>query len=105
MIHNERDVMKMSVAQLNKLTPAQKKARAKRLEYNRRYDAMKSAHKIAKAIAPKIKKAANKAYKDYVKSSDVEANALDRLETLIRELRDVTTKRNSIVEEIKTIKL
>ena len=82
-------------AQLAKLSPAERRARAQRLEYNRKYDAAKKRDKV------KAKTSVKKAVK--IVTRNAPATSLTQLEVLFVELKDTRAKAASITQEIRSL--
>jgi hypothetical protein len=85
---------RMSDAQLKKLTPAERKAREKRLAYGRKYDASKRDGKSVKR-APAAKKS--------VASVASDARVSAKLKALVAELESVEERAAELIKQIREI--
>lgn len=86
---------RLTKEQIAKLTPAERKKRAERLAYNKRYDAAKKKQGVEKRVY-------NAKY-DARKSAEkvVSQTVIERAEVLLAELKVTEAKRDSIVKELR----
>jgi len=87
---------RLTEAQIKKLTPAERKAREKRLAYGRKYDA-------AKRDGKSVKRAPKAAVKSSPKPSVSDDRRSAKLKALVEELASVEERAAELIQQIREI--